>query len=82
MEKPMTKATVWMKTARLLVSADRETAPPIFAMYIGTKGSTQGEINAAIPAPKAIGKDTSVITCNHKLLAQSKSDTLSVTGAP
>ncbi len=51
----MTKLTVCRKIVRRLVSADRETTPPILAIYIGTSGSTQGDMNAAIPAPKAIG---------------------------
>lgn len=54
-EKPMTKLIVCMKTVRHFVSADRETTPPMLAIYIGTKGSTHGDMNAAIPAPKAIG---------------------------
>ena len=51
----MTKLIVCMKMVRYFVSAVRDTTPPILAIYIGTSGSTQGDINAAIPAPKAIG---------------------------
>jgi hypothetical protein len=47
-----------------LASADSEAAPPKLARYMGTSGSTQGETKDTIPAPKAMGNETSVIGIN------------------
>jgi hypothetical protein len=63
-ENPATKLMEWEKMGQRLASADSEAAPPKLARYMGTSGSTQGEIKDTIPAPKATGNETSVIGIN------------------
>jgi len=63
-ENPATKLMAWRKMVRRLASTDSETTPPKLARYIGTIGSTQGEIKDTTPAPKATGNETSVIENN------------------
>jgi hypothetical protein len=50
-------------TARsfLFERSSSKSAPVIYIMYAGIIGSKQGEKKDKTPAPKAIGKDTSVV---------------------